>query len=187
MAGTEKGRNIITDKLVVEQTGKTIEEWFSYLDKKGASALQHKEIFKLIGDTKGLVPLGQWNQNLLTTLYEWNRGLKERGEKANGFEISISKTIGVPVAVLYASWTEEPFRKRWLTEKIIIRKATADKSARVTWSDQVTSLSVDFYAKGADKTQVVVQHLKIRDSTEAARLKAYWKEKLDVLKALLEA
>ncbi len=128
--------------------------------------------------------MGEWNQNLLATTYEWNRGLKQRGEKANGFEIGVSKTIPVPVSMLYQAWMDDTLRKRWLNEPFEIRKATPDKSLRITWNDG-TSLSVEFYVKGEQKSQVVVQHLKIPDAAQAAHRKQYWSERLDVLKALL--
>jgi len=159
-----KERKIITDKFVVEKTGKTTEEWFKVLDKKGAKKLRHSEIFDIVANTEGLKPLGQWNQNLLTTTYEWDRGLKERGQKADGIEISISKTANVPVGVLYQALVDDKLRKRWLPEKnLVFRKTTENKSARVTWSDGKTSLSVGFYPKGAEKSQIVVQHMKIAD------------------------
>jgi uncharacterized protein YndB with AHSA1/START domain len=182
----QKERAIITDKLVVAQTGKTMEEWFAVLDERGAQKLAHAEIFDRVASIDGLKPLGQWNQNLLTTTYEWNRGLKERGQKEDGFEISVSKTIKVPISELFRSWVDNKIRKDWLDEEITIRKSTENKSARITWSDSVTSLSVDFYPKGEGKSQVVVQHLKIPDSDMAKAMKEYWGEKLDKLKASLE-
>ena len=79
--------------------------------------------------------------------------------KENGFEISVSKTIHVPLKNLYQSWLNDNTRTIWLgKENIVFRKTTENKSARVTWSDQITSLSVDFYDKGINKSQVVVQH-----------------------------
>lgn len=181
-----KERSIITNKLVVEKTKKSMEEWFKILDRKGAKKMEHIEIYNLVSNTEGLKPLGEWNQNLLTTSYEWNRGLKERGQKADGFEISVSKTIAVPHSVLYSAWIDDNIRNKWLPgEKILIRKTTKDKSARITWSDHQTSLSVDFYSKGEDKSQVVVQHLKISDSKQAVTMKDYWSKALDKLKSLL--
>ena len=182
-----KERPVITDKLVVAKTGKTIEEWFKLLDKKGAKKMAQVDIFNLISKTTGLIPLGEWNQNLLTTTYQWSRGLRERGQKENGFEISVSKTIEVPINNLYSSWIDEKQRNKWLgKEKIIIRKATENKSARITWSDNETSLSIDFYLKGENKSQIVVQHMKIGDSKTAANLKSFWGIKLDALKSFLE-
>ncbi len=179
-------RNIITDKLVVAKTGKTMEDWFLYLDKKGAKKLSHPDVFNLISTTKGLEPLGQWNQNLLATSYGWSRGLRERGQKGDEFEVSVSKTINVPLPILYSSFANDALRKKWLKEKIVIRKATENKSARVTWADETTSLSIDFYTKGTDKSQIVVQHQKIPDSKMAAEMKVFWAEKLNDLKKMLE-
>ena len=179
-------RSIITDKLVVEKTGEPMEHWFKLLDKQGAKKLTHREIFNLVASIDDLAPLGQWNQNLLTTTYEWDRGLKERGQKGKNFEISVSKTINVPIATLYDSWVDNKVRNKWLAENIVIRKATENKSARMTWTDGVTGLSVDFYRKGDNKAQVVVQHLKIPNSKMAAEMKEYWSTKLDLLQAFLE-
>jgi len=181
-----KERNIISDKMLLGKTGKPIEHWFKIFDKKGAMKLSHPEIYALAAGTKGLESLGEWNQNLLTTTYEWSRGIKERGQKEKGFEIGVSKTISVPINILYRSLTDDKMRIKWLNEKIMIRKATENKSARITWCDNETSLSVDFYPKGADKSQIVVQHLKIRDSKKAKQLKEYWGETLGHLKKILE-
>lgn len=179
-------RKIITDKLAVDKTGKTLEEWFLVLDKKGASKKSPKEIYALTETIKGLEPLGEWNRGLLSTSYQWSRGIRERGEKANGFEIGVSKTINVPVSTLYSCWSDETKRKKWLNEKIEIRKQTENKSMRITWSDATSSLSVDFYSKAKDKSQVVVQHLKIENASRAATLKEFWSSTLEKLKTLLE-
>jgi hypothetical protein len=113
--------------------------------------------------------------------------LRERGEKAAGFEISVSKTIAVPVGELYKVWADDALRKEWLKEQgVSITKATENKSVRVLWSDNETRLSVDFYSKGEAKSQVVVQHLKLPNSEKAAEMKEYWSDALDKLKAILE-
>lgn len=183
----KKEHPIITDKLVIEKTGKPMETWFKMMDKKGAKKMKHIDIFNLVSSMGGLKPLGEWNQNLFTTTYEWNRGMKERGEKEGGFEIGVSKTINVSVSTLYNSWVDDKARNKWLPkEKITIRKATENKSARITWSDNKTSLSVDFYPKGENKSQLVVQHQKITDGKMAAKMKAYWGETLEALKGMLE-
>lgn len=180
-------RNIITDKLVVEKTGKAMEEWFLLIDKKGGAQLTYKDVYPIVSSIKGLEPLGEWNQNLLATTYSWSRGLRERGEKEGSFEIGVSKTIGVPLETLYISFIDEKIRAKWLgKEKISIRKATENKSARITWSDGITSLSVDFYRKGEAKAQIVVQHQKIKTAKDAEELKLFWGEKLEKLKVLLE-
>ena len=186
MAQKAPERNIITDTLVVEKTGKPIEHWFTNLDKKGAAGMSHTQIFALVSSTDGLAPLGEWNHNLLTTSYEWSRGLKERGQKGKEFEISVSKTVNVPLPLLYSNFNDAALRKKWLKEKIVIRKATENKSMRVTWGDNTTSLSIDFYEKGSDKAQVVIQHQKIPDSKMANAMKLFWAKALNGLKEKLE-
>jgi hypothetical protein len=182
-----KERKIITDTLIVEKTGKTMEEWFKVLDKKGAKKLDSRGIYALIQSIEGLKPLGEWNQGLLSTSYQWDRGLRERGEKKAGFEVRVSKTIMVSLEVLYQAFADNKLRMSWLPEKkLAITKTTENKSARGVWIDGETRLSVDFYPKGADKSQIVVQHLKIPDSSMASEMKAYWSEALDKLKSSLE-
>ncbi len=99
----------------------------------------------------------------------------------------MSKTINVCVSILYKAWIDDTIRKKWLKDKIIFRKTTLDKSARITWSDNITSLSVDFYPKAENKSQVVVQHLKLPDVAEADDMKQYWAKTLELLKSILEA
>src|SRR4249919_1859095 len=117
-------RKIITDKVVLLQTGKTMMEWFAVLDKKGADKMLHTDIFMLTGKIKGLNKLNEWNRNLFTTSYGWHKGLRERGEKQDGFEISVSKTVNVPLNELYNAFVNDTQRKKWLKEKIIFRKTT---------------------------------------------------------------
>lgn len=110
------------------------------------------------------------------------RGLRERHQKPEGYEISVSRTIAAPVTLLFKSWEDEKVRRRWLPESpIVIRKATANKTLRITWADQKTSLEVRFYAKDNAKTQVVVQHSKLADAKAAAHMKSYWASSLDRL------
>ena len=182
----QKQRSIITDKLVIAQTGAAMEEWFRHLDSLGAQKMAHADIFNLIASIDGLKPLGQWNQNLLTTSYEWDRGLKQRGQKGKDFEISVSKTVNVPAEVLFKAFVDEKLRKKWLDENIEITKQSENKSARAVWSDATTRLSVDFYPKSDTKSQIVVQHLKLTDAAAAAAMKEFWGERLGTLKLMLE-
>jgi len=64
-AGAAKERSVITDKVVLPKTGKTIAEWFDILDQKGAKKLDAHGIYALINNIEGLKPLGEWNCGLL--------------------------------------------------------------------------------------------------------------------------
>jgi uncharacterized protein YndB with AHSA1/START domain len=182
----EKARAILTTQLVKKLSGKPMEDWFKVLDEQGAKDMKHAGIFALVSSIEGLKPLSEWNRNLLTTTYEWDRRLKQRGEKENGFEISVSKTMPVPVAVLYQSWADATLRQRWMPGKQPeISKATENKSLRMLWTDKATRVSVALYRKGETKTQVVVQHMKIADAEQAAAMKHYWSERLEALLSVI--
>ena len=82
---------------------------------------------------------------------------------------------------------DEKVRNSWLKEKgMVVSKVTPNKSIRAAWNDKKTRLEVNFYAKGSSKSQVVVQHAKLGDMSQAEKMKKYWKEKLEKLNAALE-
>jgi hypothetical protein len=58
---------------------------------------------------------------------------------------------------------------------LTIRKATQNRSLRITWIDGKTTLDVNIYERGISKCQVAVQHNKVAGVNEARQMKAYWK------------
>jgi hypothetical protein len=158
------------------RTGKGWDEWFELLDKAGAAKMPHKEAAAWLRDNH--IDSGWWSQ-MVTVAYEQSRGLRQKHEKPSGFEIGRSKTVPVPVSVLYKAWSDARARKRWLGETgLRVRTAAANKSMRLTWSDGETIVAVNFYGKGRGKSQVTVQHGKLKDKTAAERMKLFWGEAL---------
>ena len=93
--------------------------------------------------------------------------------------------MAAPMAKAFAAWTDDKLRKKWLPDgKLEITTATPGKWVRGRWGD--SRLSVGFYAKGGAKTQVAVDHGKLADSKESAKMKDYWYEALNSLQAMLE-
>ncbi len=117
--------------------------------------------------------------------YEQIRGMRDKHQMPEGYQISVSKTFLVPLERLYASWGDAQIRNGWLSESITVRKATENRSMRITWSESKTCLEVNFYPKGESKSQAVVQHSKLADSEQAERMKLYWKEALERLQRTL--
>ncbi len=64
-----------------------------------------------------------------------------------------------------------------------MHKATPPKSLRATWKGS-KCVSVNFYARGADKTQVSLQHGKLPDGKAAERVKRFWQQRLAALARL---
>jgi len=173
----------ISSTAVKKATGKTWREWLALLDKAGAAKLPHKDIVQRLQKAHRLP---DWWGQMITVGYEQARGLRVKHQKADGFEISVTKTIAAPVERAFAAWRESALREQWLPRTpLTVRKATPHKSIRILWNDAST-LSVNFWPKGSLKCQIVPQHTKLPTPDAAEKMKAYWAEKLEALRAFLE-
>src|SRR2546422_741641 len=174
----------MSDEAVKAKTDKTWKQWFTILDKAGAKKMTHQEIVKHLSTQQGV---GPWWQQMVTVTYEQQRGLRGKHERPDGYQVSVSRTVSAPLVELYKAFGNEKTRSQWLqADGLVERTATANKSMRVTWNDHKTSLEINFYPKGEAKSQVVLQHSKLPDAKAAAKVKKYWGEALDRLRALLE-
>ncbi len=175
----------ISDVAVAEKTGKTWAEWFAILDAAGAAKMNHKQIAVHLSE-QHQVP--DWWAQSVTVGYEQARGLRQKHQKSDGFAVSVSKTINTPVSALFKAWEDDSERARWFPRrKILIRKATPDKSLRITWSDGKSSVEVYFNSKGDAKSQVTCQHTKLSGQEEVERMRAFWSKALQSLKETLES
>ena len=145
--------------------------------------MTHQEIAAHLSEKHDVRP---WWTQMIAVTYEQARGLRDKHEKPAGYEISVSRTIEAPISKAFKAWTDEKLRRKWLPSNLTIRKATANKSLRITWENGRTSLAVAFAAKGNDKTQVVAQHSKLPDAKAAAKMKTFWAKALDGLKEAIE-
>ena len=174
----------MSDEAVKAKTGKKWDQWFTILDKAGAKEMSHKEIVKFLNSRHNV---GPWWQQMVTVTYEQARGLRDQHEKPAGYEVGVSRTVKVPLAKLYKAVANETIRRTWLSEGgLAVRKATPNKSMRVTWKDGNSSLDIYFSSKIDGKSQIVVQHSKLADAIAAAKMKAFWGQALDRLRKVLE-
>jgi uncharacterized protein YndB with AHSA1/START domain len=170
---------------VVAKTGKDWARWFAVLDAAGANKMSHKQIVAYLRDNHDL---GSWWQQMVAVAYERARDLRAKHEKPDGFEISCSRTLAASVERVFAAWQDDGVRGQWLLPgtSLVIRKATPNKSLRITWPESASKVDVAFYPKGVAKCQVAVQHGKLADAATAGRMKDYWAAAIGRLKALLE-
>jgi uncharacterized protein YndB with AHSA1/START domain len=173
----------MSDEAVKAKTGKTWAVWFKLLDAAGAKKMTHQERVALLNQKHGV---GPWWQQMVAVTYEQARGLRDKHQKPEGFEISVSRTIEAPVGKAFKAWTDEKTRQKWLPANLTIRKATTNKSLRISWEDGKTSVAVAFLPKGAGKSQVVAQHSKLPDARAAAKMKKFWAQALDRVREVLE-
>lgn len=180
---TAKKAARISDESVAAKTGRTWGEWFKLLDKAGAAKMNHKQIVAVLAEQK----VSPWWQQSITVTYEQERGLREKHEVAGGYSVSRSRTIKAKVETLFDAWEKATTRRKWLgVSGLTVRRATPNKSIRITWPDE-THVEVLFYAKGDDKTQMVVTHSKLKDAKSGEAQKAFWSEKIEKLESLAAA
>ena len=171
---------------VQKATSKLPEEWFSILDLAGAQQLTHKEIAAMLRSKHDVS--GWWSQHL-TVEYERARGMRALYETPRGFQVSASKTIAAPVPRVYEAFANGELRERWLpAAPLTVRKDTPLKSIRAVWDDGpegATTVNVNYYERGEDRSQITVQHSKLSDAAEVEARREYWKAAFERLDNLL--
>lgn len=184
---SEKPVLATSDEAIRGRTGRGWEEWFDLLDEWGAAERPHREIARWIAEQQDIHPLA-WNAQAVAVSYERSRGLRAVGEHADGFTVTVSRTVAVPVEQLYDAFVDESARQRWLPEgRLCERTATRPKSSRFDWDEGRSRVNVSYLAKGDGKSTVALQHTRLGGAGEAAQMKARWRERLDTLKSGLES
>jgi uncharacterized protein YndB with AHSA1/START domain len=173
----------VSSEAVAAKTGKTWVEWFGILDAAGAKQMKHPDIARLLQEKHG-VP--DWWCQMVTVGYEQARGLRAVNESTDGFAANASKTVKAPIERLFATWADETQRDQWLLAPgLQVRRATTNKSMRITWADG-SNVDVGFYSKGEAKSQVTVQHSRLPDADAVAAMRELWRTALGKLQVLLE-
>jgi len=109
-------------------------------------------------------------------------------ERPDGFSVTASKTIAVPVDVLFDAFVDDVRRKEWLTDgSMSLRTAQPGRTARFDWEDGSTRVNVGFTDKDPTKSSVAVAHERLPDADEAEIAKVAWRARLIDLKAWLES
>jgi hypothetical protein len=175
----------VAEPALVEATGHGWEHWLSVLDAWGALDRSHRDIAAWLREERG-VP--GWYAQSITVGFERARGRRAVGQRGGGWSAGASKTVPVPVERLYAAWADEALRERWLPgAELRVRTATAPKRARYDWQDGASRLVVGFEAMSDAKSRVALEHERLPDGDAAAAMKAFWRERLSALAAMLTA
>lgn len=175
---------VVSDEVIRGRTGRGWEDWFGLIDEWGGTEHSHKEIAAWIRaehDTDG------WSSQAVTVSYERARHMRAVGERDDGFVVTASKTVAVPIERLYEAFVDESVRRSWLPDaELTERTATKPKSARFDWGEGDSRVVVGLEAKGNEKSTASLAHEKLPDAGEADRMKAYWRERVTTLKEVLE-
>jgi uncharacterized protein YndB with AHSA1/START domain len=108
-------------------------------------------------------------------------------ERTDGFTITVSKTVAVPVDRLYDAFVDASVRARWLPDaELRERTATRPRSARFDWGEGPSRVTVTFAGKGDGRSTAALEHARLADGEEAERMKAFWRDRVAALKEVLE-
>lgn len=174
-----------SDDKIKDATGKKWDTWFSILDRWGARQRKHAETVGFLMDDHHVT--GWWAQSI-TVGYERARGMRLKHQQADGFTVYASKTIAVPIDVLFDAFVNPRSRRKWLTDGTMsLRTSQPGHTARFSWEDGSTRVSASFMDKGPSKSAVAVAHERLPDADEAETTKLSWRERLSDLKAYLES
>jgi hypothetical protein len=185
-AAEERPPLATSDETIRERTGRGWEEWFDLLDEWGMAELPHREIARRVAVELGIEPLA-WNAQAITMSYERARGLRVVGEREDGFTVTASRTVAVPVEQLYAAFVDPEERARWLGDADLRERTHIEpRSARFDWGDGASRVHVTLIAKGDGKSTAALEHSRLADAAEAERMKPFWRERLAALKEALE-
>jgi hypothetical protein len=158
--------------------------WFGLLDEWGAPGRPYREIADWLTAEQGLS--AWWAQKIIVE-YEQARGLRDAGRRKDGtFAAGASRTISADTERVRAAFLDPASRERWLPNiGAEVRSGEPGRTVRLDLADG-TRLQATLEASGPSRTVVAVEQSRITDPAAVAPAKAYWKERLDALRELLE-
>ena len=173
----------VSDERLTAATGHGWGHWLALLDDWGAQDHTHRDIAAWLREERAVAG---WYAQAITLGWERATGRRAPGQRSGGWSAGATKTVHVPVDRLFAAWADETLRERWLPgADLRLRTATAPRNARYDWGDDGSRVVVGFEAMSDAKSRVSLEHEKLADADAVARMKAFWRERLTVLAALL--
>ena len=174
----------VSDETVAARTGRTRDEWFTLLGAWGAADRPHREIARWLTDEHRVD--GWWAQEL-TVSYEKAIGRRRLGQRPDGFSVTATKTVAVPVERFFAAFVDDDVRARWLPGvSLTLRTAAPHRTARFDWEDGPSRLVIGFTSKGDERSSVAMEISRLPDPEAAQRAKTFWRERLQELQRVLE-
>jgi len=174
----------VSESSMIRATGHDHAEWFRRLDAWDATTHTHTEIARWLGEVHG-VP-SWWTQSI-TVAYERARGMRTRHQMADGFSVSVTRTIAVAPAAALEAFTDPARRASWLADAVLSPRPTrARLTARFDWAAPPSRVVVTVAAKDDGRSLLAVAHERLPDAEAGERMKASWRTWLDDLKSMLE-
>ena len=158
--------------------------WFALLDDWGAPGRPYREIVDWLIAEQGLS--AWWAQKLIVE-YEQARGLRDPGRRRDGtYAAGASRTVAADPQRVRSAFLDPHLRARWLPGVgAEIRSAEHGRAVRLDLADG-TRLQATLDMTGPGRTAVAVEQSRLIDPDAVGPAKAYWKERLEALRSLLE-
>ncbi len=173
----------ISTAALTKATGHDWGWWLEQLNAADCDKKEHREITRYIEQA---FDISAWWTQSVAIGFERIVGLREIGQRREGsYDANKSKTLPVPVDVLYRAFDDPDIRKNWLPDvDWKVRTSTTPRSIRLNWSDGCP-VALWFTAKGDAKSSVQIQHSKLASKEDVQRTKEDWSQRLDALQAFL--
>ena len=181
-----RGERSVSDDALIARTGQPWEHWYRLLEAWGAADRPHGEIARFLNVDHGVD--GWWSQEV-TVRYEMAIGRRRPGQRADGFELSASKTVGVPLERLFAAFVDDEQRSAWLEAPLRVRSSnpTANvATARFDWTGGPERVTAWFSPKGG-RTTVAIAHQRLPSAEARDAARAFWRGALASLARYLKA
>jgi hypothetical protein len=169
----------VSDAALRKATGREWDDWFRILDDRGLEGFSHRDTAQWLNDVHGVD--GWWAQSI-TVGYERARGLRQRHQRPEGFEVSVSKTLGAPVAVAWAAVADPVMRARWSGDLVLVeRTLRPPRYARFEVAEDASRVLASIDAKGEARSVVTITHGRLTDAEAVEIRRAAWKRRLAAL------
>ena len=194
----------IRPETVLAKTGKPLEEWYKIMHEFGGEQDTHKNIARFLHQEQGA---SAWWAQTLTVAYEYHIGRRVVNERANGFELTIQRTVAASLDKTYRYFTHTEALKLWLSPHVhidlkiggrfnfddlaqltfikIIPKKLLRLELKILADGAINRVDIEFLGRKNMKTVIKVTNSKLRSSEEVEEMRTYWKSILTSFKAFV--
>ena len=198
-----KSDHPVTNEAAKAATGKTLDQWFSELDKLDGLKKGRRAVNNHLVEQK----VDFWWATTIAVEYEKHHDVKKKDGLYEGYFICSTKTIGAPPAEVFSKWASDDGFSKWFGatkadvkdggkfeskdgESGTFSRVRKDKDIRMSFEHKglsaPTQVDVQFQDKGKGKTGLLVNHSRIQNRGEADGLRVAWAEALNKLKEVCE-
>ena len=195
--------NRLSSDKVREATGLGWEEWLEVLDAAGATGFDHQEIVTHL--ERHHPETDSWWRQSIAVGYEQARGMRELGETASGFQVSVQRSVpgdaesawrrietspeslfGGPLELTEGTRFEMPAGDGVMAARGEVRVVKPGDRIRMTWQpidwEAPALVQVTLLESTSGKTAVNVFVEKLPDAERREIARAHWRSALERLR-----